>query len=254
MSKSSSSSLVSVVIPTYNRGDCIERTIDSALGQTHQNVEILVVDDGSTDDTRQRIERRYGLDARVRYLHQQNQGVSAARNTGLQNVRGDFVALLDSDDVWMPWNEPKRESGVHSLVVQLMTLEPGLFPFVVVDYDTHEGIDIIVKGNDAIAVHGLRLYYVEFKYFISAAFNHSFENLHSIVCWDTELKHGDIVKDINREERKLSVAAPCGPDDYTRYFLENPRKAHRIEVFVLKDYLRQKLKVEFRPRTATDVQ
>ena len=103
MSTSSSSSLVSVVVPTYNRGDCIERNIDSALGQTHKNIEILVVDDGSTDDTRQRIEWRYGLDARVRYIHQDNRGVSAARNTGLQDVRGEFVALLDSDDVWMPW-------------------------------------------------------------------------------------------------------------------------------------------------------
>jgi glycosyltransferase involved in cell wall biosynthesis len=84
MSKSSSSSLVSVVIPTYNRGDCIERTIDSALGQTHQNVEILVVDDGSTDDTRQRIERRYGLDAHVRYLHQQNQGVPSWPRTATE--------------------------------------------------------------------------------------------------------------------------------------------------------------------------
>jgi glycosyltransferase involved in cell wall biosynthesis len=103
MSTSSSSSLVSVVVPTYNRGDCIERTIDSALGQTHQNLEILVVDDGSADDTRQRIELRYGADGRVRYFYQENRGVSAARNTGLQKVRGDFVALLDSDDVWMPW-------------------------------------------------------------------------------------------------------------------------------------------------------
>jgi hypothetical protein len=149
--------------------------------------------------------------------------------------------------------EPKRESGVQSLVVQLMTIEPGLFPFMVVDYDTHEGIDIIVKGNDTAPVHGSRLYYVEFKYLISTAFNHSFENLHSIVCWDTELKHGDIVKDINREERKLSVIAPADGNDYARYFLDNPRKAHRIEVFVLKDYLTQKLKVTFRPRTATDI-
>jgi hypothetical protein len=89
---------------------------------------------------------------------------------------------------------------------------------------------------------------------ISTTFNHSFENLHSIMCWDTELKHGDIVKDINREERKLTVVAPFDSNDYTRYFLENPRKAHKIEVFVLKDYLPQKLKVAFRPRTATDVQ
>ena len=124
---------------------------------------------------------------------------------------------------------------------------------MVVDYDTHEGIDIIVKSNDTAPVHGSRLYYVEFKYLISTAFNHSFENLHSIVCWDTELKHGDIVKDINREERKLSVIAPAHGNDYARYFLDNPRKAHRIEVFVLKDYLTQKLKVTFRPRTVTDI-
>jgi hypothetical protein len=150
--------------------------------------------------------------------------------------------------------EPKRESGVHSLVVQLMTIEPDLFPFTVVDYDTHEGIDIIVKGNDTVPVHGSRLYYVEFKYMVSTVFNHSFENLHSIVCWDIELKHGDIVKDINHEERKLSVVAPLDATDYTRYFLENPRKAHRIEVFVLTDYLPQKLHLTFRPRTSADLQ
>jgi uncharacterized protein YceK len=149
--------------------------------------------------------------------------------------------------------EPKRESGVQSLVVQLMTIEPDLFPFAVVDYDTHEGIDIIVKGNDTVPVQGSRLYYVEFKYLVSNAFNHSFENLYSILCWDTELKHGDIVKDVNREERKLAIVAPQDANDYTRYFLDNPRKAHRIEIFVLKDYLPQKLKIEFRPRTATDI-
>lgn len=150
--------------------------------------------------------------------------------------------------------EPKRESGVQSLVVQLLTIEPTLFPFAVVDYDTHEGVDIIVKANDTVPVFGSRLFYVEFKYLLSGEFNHSFENLHSIICWDTELKHGEIVKDVNHEERKLAVAAPQDASDYTRYFLDNPRKAHRIEVFVLKDYLPQRLKVEFRPRTAIDIQ
>ena len=94
--------------------------------------------------------------------------------------------------------------------------------------------------------------YVEFKYLLSTGFNHSFENLHSIICWDTELKNGQIVKDINNDERKLAVVAPANADDYTRYFLDNPRKAHRIEVFVLKDYLPQKLKIAFRPRTDQD--
>ncbi|HRY51434.1 MAG TPA: ATP-binding protein [Candidatus Paceibacterota bacterium] len=148
--------------------------------------------------------------------------------------------------------EPQRESGVHSLVVQLMTLEPDLFPFTVVDYDTLEGIDIIVKDHNTVPVHTSRLYYVEFKNLLAKTFNHSFENLHSIICWNTELKHGDIVKDINKEERQLSVVAPANQGDRTRYFLDHPRKAHKIEVYVLKDYLAQKLKIEFRPRTATD--
>jgi hypothetical protein len=94
--------------------------------------------------------------------------------------------------------EPKRESGVQSLVVQLMTIEPALFPFVVVDYDTHEGIDVIVKANDGVPVNGSRLYYVEFKNLLSSDFNHSFENLHSIVCWDTDLKHGELTSNMER--------------------------------------------------------
>lgn len=148
--------------------------------------------------------------------------------------------------------EPQRESGVYGLVVQLMNIEPALFPFVVVDYDTHEGIDVIVKSRDGVPVAGSKLYYVEFKHVLGSAFNHSFENQHSIVCWDTGLKHGDIVKDINNEERKLAVVSPADATDYTRYFLDHPRKAHRIEILVLKDYLPQKLKVSFRPRTDKD--
>ena len=95
--------LVSVVIPSYNRAYCITTTVDSALNQTHANVEVLIVDDGSKDDTRALIEARYGREPRVRYIHQANAGVSAARNHGLRLARGQFIALLDSDDIWLPW-------------------------------------------------------------------------------------------------------------------------------------------------------
>ena len=94
------SALISVVIPTYNRASLIARAIDSALGQTYPTVEVVVVDDGSTDHTAELIADRYGHDLRVRYLAQPNSGVSAARNRGLAAARGDYVALLDSDDVW----------------------------------------------------------------------------------------------------------------------------------------------------------
>jgi glycosyltransferase involved in cell wall biosynthesis len=95
--------LVSVVIPSYNRAYCIATTVDSTLAQTHENLEILIVDDGSSDGTRELIEERYRGEPRVRYIYQPNAGVSAARNHGLRLARGQFIALLDSDDIWLPW-------------------------------------------------------------------------------------------------------------------------------------------------------
>lgn len=94
--------LVSVAIPSYNRAYCIERAVDSVLGQTYPHVEAVVVDDGSTDETPAVMERRYGGDPRVRYIRQPNGGVSAARNTAFGHARGEFVAFLDSDDEWLP--------------------------------------------------------------------------------------------------------------------------------------------------------
>ena len=101
--------LVSVVIPTYNREKLVVRAIDSVLRQSYGPVEIIVVDDGSSDQTRAAV-AAYG--DRVRYLHQPNSGVATARNTGLREARGEFLALLDSDDEWFPW---KLEAQVRVL-------------------------------------------------------------------------------------------------------------------------------------------
>jgi glycosyltransferase involved in cell wall biosynthesis len=98
-----SDGLVSIIIPTYNRAHCLGRAIDSALAQTYADIDVIVVDDGSTDATRALVEGAYGKDPRVRYVHQPNRGVSAARNHGIRLVKGDFAALLDSDDVWLPF-------------------------------------------------------------------------------------------------------------------------------------------------------
>jgi GT2 family glycosyltransferase len=91
---------VSVIIPTYNRADLVCRAIDSALAQTHPDIEIIVVDDGSTDATPGRL-AAYG--ARIRVLRQPNAGVCAARNNGIALAGGEFIAFLDSDDEWLPW-------------------------------------------------------------------------------------------------------------------------------------------------------
>ena len=90
---------ISVVIPTYNYALYLPEAIDSVLAQTYAPLEIIVVDDGSTDDT-PRVLAAYG--DKVRVIRQDNQGVAAARNAGLAAARGEYVALLDSDDVWLP--------------------------------------------------------------------------------------------------------------------------------------------------------
>ena len=91
--------LVSVVIPTFNYGRFVGDAVESALGQTYPHLEVIVVDDGSTDDT-QRILKRFK--SRIRYVYQNNRGLSAARNTGVRLANGDWVALLDADDRWHP--------------------------------------------------------------------------------------------------------------------------------------------------------
>lgn len=149
--------------------------------------------------------------------------------------------------------EPERESGVFSIFIMLSQIKSDLFPFYVVDYDTHDGIDVIAKGDAKTPIASAKLFYVEFKRTLSKGFNHSFENLHSVVCWETDIKHDEVLKDINKEERKMQIISPDKDGDYTRYFLDNPKKAHKIEVFCLKYYLKEKLSIEFKPRTSTAI-
>lgn len=91
--------MISVVIPAYNAGRFIRRTIDSVLAQTYTGYEIIVVDDGSTDNTGD-IVKNYG--SKVRYIYQQNAGDGAARNTGIYTAKGEWIAFLDHDDEWLP--------------------------------------------------------------------------------------------------------------------------------------------------------
>ena len=90
---------ISVIIPAFNYARYLEQAIDSVLAQDHPLVEVILVDDGSTDNTRE-VVARYG--DRVRYVHQQNAGLSAARNTGIREARHDWIALLDAEDEFMP--------------------------------------------------------------------------------------------------------------------------------------------------------
>ena len=92
--------LVSVLIPAYNRDYIVGAAIESVLAQTYRPIEIVVVDDGSKDNTRAVIEK---FGSQVRYIYQDNGGLAAARNTGLSVAKGEFIAFQDSDDLWVPW-------------------------------------------------------------------------------------------------------------------------------------------------------
>jgi GT2 family glycosyltransferase len=98
------SAKVSVIIPTFDRAAMLGEAIESALAQEHSDLEVIVVDDGSTDDTAALVDDIARRDARVRYVHQARSGAAAARNTGIGQATGDFVAFLDSDDSWKPWH------------------------------------------------------------------------------------------------------------------------------------------------------
>ena len=97
--------LFSVIIPTYNRANILSRAIDSVLAQTYRNFELIVVDDGSTDETLRLLES-YGN--KITVLAQQNKGVSSARNFGIICAAGEVITFLDSDDSWLPYKLQKQ--------------------------------------------------------------------------------------------------------------------------------------------------
>jgi len=90
---------ISVIIPVYNRPGFVQEAIQSVLDQTYSNLEIIVVDDGSTDKTPDVLD---SFKDKIRIIHQENKGVSAARNKGIENSSSRWLAFLDSDDIWLP--------------------------------------------------------------------------------------------------------------------------------------------------------
>src|SRR5262245_9212309 len=102
---------VSVIIPTFNRSKLVVNAIESVLCQTYRDYEIIVVDDGSTDNTAEALTPYMD---RTRYVFQANLGTSAAKNTGLRLARGKWISILDSDDFWLP---TKLEAQLKALAI-----------------------------------------------------------------------------------------------------------------------------------------
>lgn len=89
------------MIPSYSAAAFVREAVDSALAQTYKNFEVIVVDDGSTDNTKELL-TPYIKAGKIRYMYQRNGGLSAARNTGIKNAKGEYIALLDADDIFLP--------------------------------------------------------------------------------------------------------------------------------------------------------
>ena len=122
-------SLVSVVIPTYNSGRFIAQAIQSVLDQSYARYEVIVIDDGSTDETKDVLRE---FDGRIRYLYQANRGPSAARNAGIRLARGEYICFLDADDIWTP----------NKLEVQLTFMEQ------------HPDIGLVFSDEEEISAEG----------------------------------------------------------------------------------------------------
>lgn len=131
---------VSVIIPAYNHADLLPRTIESVLDQTFRDFELIVVDDGSTDNTKEVVEHFSRRDDRVVYLWQENSGGPASpRNTGIKQSKGNYIAFLDHDDEWMT---TKLEKQVH-----LFEESPAKTGFVGCDYLVMAGLKGATKSE-----------------------------------------------------------------------------------------------------------
>jgi len=141
--------LISVVIPCYNKEPFINEALDSVLSQTYLKVikEIIVVDDGSTDNSAFLIKEKTVLFPLIKYLYQSNAGVSAARNTGIVKAEGDYIAFLDADDLWQPdkiekqYNALKQHPDVGLFYTDLFKYDykkQTLTPVKVIAYKNNE--------------------------------------------------------------------------------------------------------------------
>lgn len=176
--------LVSIIIPVYNGEQYLSKAIESALTQTYQNFELLIVNDGSTDNSAVII-KPYLKDSRVIYIEQQNAGVAAARNTAIKHARGKYVGFLDQDDLWKN----------NKLEVQIVSLEQD------------ERVALVHSKLDCIDINGNQMDYD----WITGVSGYCFEEMFkkNMIAVLTVLIRKTIIDEIGLFNEQLS-----GTDDY----------------------------------------
>lgn len=139
--------------------------------------------------------------------------------------------------------EPGLEMGVVALFNLVYSRHPEIFPFHVIDYDTKRGYDALVTRRDPHDMNRDTMFFAEFKHTLDENFNHAFAHLTAVICWDCSLSDGEIVTDIENSNLELRITSAQDSNDYKHYILQTSTGTHNVEVFVLKDYLRDKLNI-----------
>jgi len=228
---------------TANRGD-IANTPPDLLNAISNTVRQLFEEDILGSREYQEYEEAAELEEQYQTAEQERKDYERRRN----RARTKRVCHFRGVDLL----EPGVEMGVVALFNIICSLEPSLFPFRVIDYDTKRGYDALVAQSMPHDLSRESIYFVEFKYMLTPDFNHSFDHLTAVVCWDSAIGEGSEVTDIKNNRRRLRITPPENEAAYTKYMLVSRRELHNIEVFVLKDYLREKLGLEFRPRAFSE--
>jgi len=226
---------------TANRGD-LENTPPDLLEAVGKTVKDLFDNQIKPKKEFQKYKEELAIEQVERTAQQEESDFNRRRKEALRKNAAeiDGITLL----------EPRQEGGVFSLFLQLKTIRPELFDFKVIDYDTSLGYDLLVTQDTALDLNQASMKFVEMKYELKRSFNHLFGKLAAIICWDTKLANDEEVFDITDEKRSMKITSKdySDPGSYKKYMLVSNTSPHNIEVFVLKDYLKDKLGLEFRPR------
>ena len=126
--------LISIIVPVYNVDAYLKQCVDSILNQKYENFELLLIDDGSTDKSGEICDVYEQRDKRVRVFHKKNGGVSSARNVGLDNAQGDWIAFVDSDDIVTPdylfdLYDSLKENDIDLVIQNLSVFKDGTEPY-----------------------------------------------------------------------------------------------------------------------------
>ncbi len=180
---------------------------------------------------------------------------AASYTSRINTVNRSGICRYEHNGREMLLSEPINENGVYALFMQLNFLHDDLFNFDILDYNTHEGIDVLVKNKGSVCINQSHPYYVEFKYNLNKSFNHGFKHLHSIICWNlgSGIGNGSQIVDVTNERRTVEIIPGRTGEERTRYYLTDPRNPFRIEIYVLSQYIKETLGIEFRKRTQDEL-